>query len=126
MADSEIKEVEAIKETPLATVGDKIYVTIETDDGPALAEKTAKGISVISGANYTASEMRAIKKQVKAAVPLVATINAQVRANIQEHYNISDEIKMLRLAPSVETTEWNNYVEDCRQWGRAEKAKLGL
>ena len=43
MADLETKEVEAMKEIPLVTIGDKIYVTLETDDGPRLAEKTAKG-----------------------------------------------------------------------------------
>ena len=124
MAD--LKEVEALKEAPLATIGDKIYVTIETDAGPKLAEKTVKGTVEISGAKYTASEMRDIKKQVKAATPAVATINTQVVVRIREKYNIADEIKMLRLAPSQETTEWNDYVEDCRQWGREEKAKLGL
>ena len=115
-----------IKEAPLATIGDKIYVTIETDAGPKLAEKTVKGTVEISGAKYTASEMRDIKAQVKAATPAVATINTQVVVKIREKYNIADEIKMLRLAPSPETTEWNDYVEDCRQWGREEKAKLGL
>jgi len=126
MADPKIIEVEAPKETPLATIGDKIYVTIATTDGPKLAEKTAKGTVEISGAKYTASEMRDIKKQVKAATPAVATINTQVVVKIREKYSVDDEIKMLRLAPSQETTEWNDYVEDCRQWGREEKAKLGL
>ena len=116
----------AEKETPLATIGDKIYVTLETDDGPRLAEKTAKGIVEISGVNYTAKAMREIKTQIKAACPVVTTINTQVVAKIREKYSIADEIKMLRLAPSQETTEWNDYVEDCRQWGREEKAKLGL
>ena len=124
MAD--LKEVEAIKETPLVTVGDKIYVTIETDAGPKLAEKTAKGTVEISGVNYTAAEMHKIKKQVKANTPAIEEINIAVVTKIREKYSMDDEIKMLRLAPSPETTEWNDYVEDCRQWGREEKAKLGL
>jgi len=124
MAD--LKEVEALKETPLATIGDKIYVTIETDAGPKLAEKTVKGTVEISGVHYTAKALREIKTQIKAVCPAVATINTQVVVRIREKYNIADEIKMLRLAPSQETTEWNDYVEDCRQWGREEKAKLGL
>ena len=115
-----------IKEAPLATIGDKIYVTIETDAGPKLAEKTVKGTVEISGVHYTAKALREIKTQIKAVCPAVATINTQVVVRIREKYSVDDEIKMLRLAPSQETTEWNDYVEDCRQWGRAEKAKLGL
>ena len=91
-----------------------------------LLEQTAKGTTVVTGANYTAEEIKKIKKQVKASSPAVATINAQIRAKIKERYSIEDEIKMLRLAPSQETAAWNDYVEDCRQWGRDEKAKLGL
>jgi len=123
---TDLKEVEAIKETPLATIGDKIYVTIGTDAGPKLAEKTVKGTVEVSGMHYTARKIREIKKQVRAALPAVATINTQVVVKIREKYSVDDEIKMLRLAPSQETTEWNDYVEDCRQWGRGEKAKLGL
>ena len=34
--------------------------------------------------------------------------------------------KMLRVGPTPETEAYNDYVEACRAWGRAEKAKLGL
>ena len=87
--------LEAIKETPLATIGDKIYVTIETDAGPKLAEKTVKGTVEITGATYTAKALREIKAQVKAATPAVATINTQVVVRIREKYSVDDEIKML-------------------------------
>ena len=53
-------------------------------------------------------------------------IDNQVKAAIAERYSIEDEIKMLRLAPSDETSAYNAYVEECRAWGRAEKNKLGL
>ena len=61
-----------------------------------------------------------------AALPQTATINAQVVAKIRERYSVEDEIKMLRIAPASESEEWNDYVEQCLEWGRREKAKLGL
>ena len=63
---------------------------------------------------------------IRTASPHVKMINNRVQAAIAERYSTSDEIKMLRIAPSAETTAYNAYVEDCRAWGRAEKAKLGL
>lgn len=53
-------------------------------------------------------------------------INAQVVAKIRERYSVDDEIKMLRVAPAPESAAWNDYVESCLEWGRCEKAKLGL
>jgi hypothetical protein len=38
----------------------------------------------------------------------------------------NDEIKMLRISPSEESTAYNEYVESCRAWGRTKKAKLGV
>lgn len=63
---------------------------------------------------------------IRAASPHVRLINQRVRDAIAERYSLSDEIKMLRIAPSAESTAYNAYVEECRSWGRAEKAKLGL
>jgi len=125
MADLADQEV-VLKQTELCTIDDKTYIAAESADGVQLLEQTTEGTKAVIGANYTADEIRKIKKQVKAATPAVETINAQVRAKIRERYSIEDEIKMLRLAPSPETAAWNDYVEECRQWGRAEKAKLGL
>ena len=56
----------------------------------------------------------------------VQSINDAVRDRIAERYAISDEIKLLRTAPSAEFDAWNAYAEECRAWGKAEKAKLGL
>ena len=43
---------------------------------------------------------------------------------IRGQYSIEDEIKLLRTAPSPEFELWNAYVEDCREWGRLQKAEL--
>lgn len=61
-----------------------------------------------------------------AASPHVRIIKQRVREAIAERYSIYDEIKLLRTAPSPEMVAYNAYAEECRAWGRAEKAKLGL
>jgi hypothetical protein len=56
----------------------------------------------------------------------VADINRRVVEMIRARYSVDDEIKLLRIAPSDETAAWNAYVEECRQWGREQRALLGL
>jgi hypothetical protein len=51
-------------------------------------------------------------------------IDAQVVDKIRNRYSVSDEIKLLRTAPSAEATAWNGYVEECRAWGKAQKEML--
>jgi hypothetical protein len=65
-------------------------------------------------------------KAIRAASPNVRVINAGVVAKIRALYSVDDEIKLLRTAPSTEFDEWDAYVEECREWGNAEKAKIGL
>jgi len=67
-----------------------------------------------------------LRAQILAASPHVRVINQRVVEKIRAEYSVDDEIKMLRIAPSAETTAWNDHVEACRAWGRAERAKLGL
>ena len=63
---------------------------------------------------------------VKLASPHVRLINTRVQDAIAQRYSLADEIKLLRTAPSPEMSAYNAYAEDCRAWGRAEKAKFGL
>lgn len=58
--------------------------------------------------------------------PHILLINDRVVERIRERYSVNDEIKMLRIGPSEETEAYNDYVEECRAWGRAEKERLGL
>ena len=67
-----------------------------------------------------------LREAIKAASPHVQLINDRVVNKIRELYSIYDEIKMIRLAPSVESEAYNDYVEACRAWGTTEKAKIGL
>ena len=67
-----------------------------------------------------------LRADIKASSPHVKYINQRVVDMIRTRYGINDEIKMLRVGPSEETAKYNDYAEACREWGRNEKAKLGL
>lgn len=41
-------------------------------------------------------------------------------------YSTSEEIKLIRTAPSAEMTAYNLYAEECRARGRTQKSQLGL
>ena len=67
-----------------------------------------------------------LKAAIKSESPHVQLINERVVAKIREIYSLNDEIKLLRIGLSEESTAYNDYVEECRDWGRAAKARLGL
>lgn len=67
-----------------------------------------------------------LRDAIKAASPHVRLINTRVQDAIAQRYSTADEIKLLRTAPSAEMDAYNAYTEECRAWGRSEKAKLGL
>jgi hypothetical protein len=67
-----------------------------------------------------------LKESIKSASPHVQLINDRVVSKIREVYSLNDEIKMIRLSPSEESTAYDEYVEACREWGRVAKANLGL
>ena len=102
----------------LATVDGTTYVFVP--DATVLPDQPIE----IEVAPVTLTD--ALRDQIKAASPHVRLINQQVEDKIRERYSPSDEIKLLRIAPSDETSAWNTYVEDCRAWGREKKALLGL
>ena len=67
-----------------------------------------------------------LRSQIKQASPHIDLINRRVVEAIRERYSIEDEIKLIRLAPSDESTAYNAYVESCRDVGREQKAAIGL
>ncbi|MNZ96975.1 hypothetical protein D3C78_1161950 [compost metagenome] len=67
-----------------------------------------------------------LRERICAASPHVALIRERVAAKIAERYSLTDEVKLLRTAPSAEFEAYNEYAESCRQWGRDRKAELGL
>lgn len=67
-----------------------------------------------------------LREAIKTASPHVRLINQRVQDAIAQRYTLADEIKLLRTAPSPEIDTYHAYAEECRAWGRTEKAKLGL
>lgn len=102
----------------LATIDGVTYVSLPT--GATLPAQPAK----ITVEPVTLTD--ALKAEIAAASPHVQLINERVKSMIAQQYTIEDEIKLLRAAPSEEFDIYNAFVEDCRQWGRDQKAALGL
>lgn len=67
-----------------------------------------------------------IRQQISDASPHVRLIRERVRNKIADAYPPHEEIKLLRTAPSPEFEAYNAHVEGCREWGRQQKAALGL
>lgn len=68
-------------------------------------------------------ELRALIKSQSTHVQL---IDERVKAKIAERYSITDELKEISNSSSASFSTYANYVEECRQWGRGQKALLGL
>lgn len=78
-------------------------------------------------------------EQIKAASPHVQLINQRMIAMIREHYTVDDELFFARIAggaglglyeiPAQEQAElaaYKDVVEGAREWGRQQRAALGL
>ena len=72
----------------------------------------------------------ALTDELKAAIRVaslhVQLIDERVVMKIREKYSVNDEIKLIRLGASDDFTAYNDYVETCRAWGTAAKARLGV
>lgn len=107
--------------TELATIDGVTYVSLP--DGVILPLNQPAAI-VDSIVEATLDE--ATREAIKSASPHCKLIAARVVEKIRARYSVEDEIKLLRIAPSPETEAWNDYAEECRDWGRAQRAALGL
>lgn len=67
-----------------------------------------------------------LKAAIRLASPHVQLIDERVVMKIREKYSVNDEIKLIRLGASDDFTAYNDYVEMCRAWGAAAKARLGV
>lgn len=106
--------------TELCTINGVTYVSVP--DGMELPEQPEQIAETLQEVELTDD----LRKQIKKASPHIRLINQRVVEMIRDRYSVDDELKMLRLAPSDESTAYNDYVEECRAWGRQEKEKLGL
>jgi len=107
------------------------YCLLEPDYNLLATDERVKELATIAGYTYV-SVPDSITLPVQppqivllaAEHPTTAMIDEQVVEMIRQRYSINDEIKMLRIGPSAETSAYNAYVEECRAWGRGEKEKL--
>jgi hypothetical protein len=103
--------------TELCTLDSTTYASLP--DGSNLAAEQPVPVETVTLTDT-------LRAALKAASPHVRLINQRIVERIRERYTPDDEIKCLRLAPSAETEAWNEWCEACRDWGRAQKAALGL
>lgn len=104
--------------TELCTIGADTYVSVpDSIVLPAQPEEIT--LEEVELTDELIAELRAVS-------PHILLINDRVVAKIRERYSLNDEIKLLRIGLSEESTIYNDYVEECRAWGRGEKAKLGV
>jgi len=106
--------------TELCTIDGTTFVSVP--DGVKLPEQPKEITASVK--EVTLSDD--LISRIKAASPHVRLINHRVVEMIRKRYSVDDELKLLRLAPSDESAAYNDYVEECRAWGRKEKEKLGL
>lgn len=107
--------------TELCTINDTTYVSIPdslelSKTQPTEIKKTIK--TVVLDADTTAL--------IKSHSTHVQLINERVKAKIAERYSVTDELKEIRNSSSPSFALYADYVEQCRQWGRKQKAALGL
>ena len=80
-----------------------------------------------------------VREQIKAASPQVKLISQNMIDQIRASYSIDDEMYFARIGVGAATgmyvptpdemqamTVFGEFVENMRQWGRAERTKLGL
>lgn len=107
------------------------YCLLEPDYNLLATDERVKELATIAGYTYVSVPDGIILPPqpnnivlIEAESPLLEIINQQVVEMIRLRYSINDEIKMLRIGPSDETSAYNAYVEECRACGRGEKEKL--
>lgn len=96
---------------------------VHLPDGAALPETQSAEIAASIQTVTLTPELRAA---ISDASPHVRLIRQRVAERIAAQYSLTDEIKLLRTAPSPEFEVYTAFVEDCRAWGRDQKAVLGL
>jgi len=122
----EIKSEKAIDKLSATAVKlcDILGKKYHSSDGKIVEEDSKGKLTEINGSNRL--DYPQIVTEIKKASPQCAEIKVQVVSKIRERYSVDDEIGILRTGKSAEFDAWNDYVEECRTWGREQKADLGL
>ena len=117
--------------TELCDLNGFTYVALE--DGAVLPTQPAE--ITVEPVTLTAAQ----KLSIKSASPHVARIADRVQEMIRNDYSLEDELYLSRIGiglarntytlkpgEDVLLNDFNAHVESARDWGRAERAKLGL
>ncbi|POP53055.1 hypothetical protein [Zhongshania marina] len=120
--------------TELCTLEGVTYVAIP--DGETLPENQP---AEIAASIETVTLTDTLKASIKAASPHCALIAKRVEQKIRDQYSQEDEFYFARISIGVLTSQYTFeageadavadfgvYVEECRQWGRDQRAALGL
>lgn len=107
--------------TELCTLEGVTFVSI-----PEGAAIDANQHAEVNGTMEVVTPDLELSEKIKAASPHVALIDKRVCERIADLYSFTDEIKLIRTAPSPEFDAYNEHADLCRQWGREQKALLGL
>lgn len=80
-----------------------------------------------------------LRDQIKLASPHIQLINERIKARIREKYDAEDEMYFARISigaitsqyimepgEAAKVAEYGAYIESVRQWGRDQRAELGL
>lgn len=128
-----IDEAGEVLGTELATIDGVTYVAVPSDiQLPEQDERIASTVSAVDPSDE-------LKDKLRKASPIARLIDIRVVEAIRAKYTENDELKYARqgwmLATSAEGAgdidedalqEYCAYVEQCREWGRQERAKIGL
>ena len=119
--------------TELCTLGDITYVYIP--DGVVLPEQPEQIAASVHVVELTPD----LRDRIKLASPHVALISRRMVETIRSIYSIDDEMYFARIGVGAATgmyvpepgemdemAQFGSFVEGVRQWGRDERAKLGL
>ena len=103
----------------LCTVEGITYISVpDSVELPKQSLEVMQTLSEVDGADIKTIDV------IKQSSPHIQLINDRVVERIRFVYSLNDEIKMLRTAPSAESTTNSLFVEECRAWGKSEKKKL--
>ena len=121
----------------LATLADGRTVVVIFDGYLLPSDQPAAIASSIEALSLPLPDL--LREQIKEASPHVALIDRRMIEQIRASYSIDDEMYFARIGvgaamgmyqPSSDEvhamTVFGEYVEAARQWGRGERAKLGL
>lgn len=105
----------------LCTIDGVTYVSVPDD----LQLPEAQPIEIASTIELVVMTA-VIREMIKANSTHVQLINERVKDKIAERYSIIDELKEICNSSSETFSAYADYIEECRQWGRKQKAALGL